>query len=246
MTEQEKQREEKAAQKKETKPAEKKQKGGEARHAHAEKKQKSGEAKPVHAEKKYEAVEKKAEERVPKTEAAKLAAEAHHAKKAPKKHVASVPVAGGDAPTTGAAVEKKPKKARKKSKVALARGKRKRAIARAVVSPGKGRFVFNKVLFDAIPNVYIREIVREPLNFLGAELAGVDINVRVRGGGQMGQAQAARTAIAKALVEYTQDGRLKGAYLEYDRSLLVEDVRRVEPKKYKGPKARARFQKSYR
>ncbi|VVB98251.1 30S ribosomal protein S9 [uncultured archaeon] len=144
------------------------------------------------------------------------------------------------------AVEKKAKKARKKSKVVLAKGKRKEAVARASVSPGKGRFVFNRVLFDAIPNRFIKEIVREPLSFMGPEISSMDIKVYVRGGGQMGQAQAARTAIAKALVEFTGDEKLKNAYLEYDRALLVDDVRRVEPKKYKGPKARARFQKSYR
>ncbi|MBU0586162.1 30S ribosomal protein S9, partial [Candidatus Micrarchaeota archaeon] len=62
----------------------------------------------------------------------------------------------------------------------------------------------------------------------------------------MGQAQAARVAIAKALVDYTQDEALKKTFLDHDRSLLVDDVRRVEAKKYKGPKARARYQKSYR
>ncbi len=148
------------------------------------------------------------------------------------------------APAPAAAPKKKPRK--KKSSAVIAKGKRKEAIARAVITPGKGRFVFNQVLFDTIPNKYIREIVKEPLNFLGSELHSMDINVYVRGGGQMGQAQAARVAVAKALVEYTGNEALKNTYLEHDRALLVDDVRRVEPKKYKGPKARARFQKSYR
>ncbi|MEW6529147.1 MAG: 30S ribosomal protein S9 [Candidatus Micrarchaeota archaeon] len=144
-------------------------------------------------------------------------------------------------------VEKKAKKTvKKKLKVVLARGKRKEAIARAVISTGAGRFVFNNTLFNTIPNKYIKEMIQEPLGFVGAELNKIDIKVYVRGGGQMGQAQAARTAVAKALVEYTQDEQLKNAYLGHDRSILIEDVRRVEPKKYKGPKARARFQKSYR
>jgi small subunit ribosomal protein S9 len=145
-----------------------------------------------------------------------------------------------------APVEKKARKSRKKSKTVLAKGKRKEAVARAAVSPGKGRYVFNDVLFDVIPNRFIRELVKEPLSFMGPEAGSMDIRVYVRGGGQMGQAQAARTAIAKALVEFTGDEKLKSAYLEFDRALLVDDVRRVEPKKYKGPKARARFQKSYR
>lgn len=209
------------------------------------KKEKKAEEKPAH-----EHAEKKAKKEGHK--AAEKPAHAHAEKREKKaaEKKPEVPSAPGAPPAPAAHAapagkkEKKPK--RKKSRVALARGKRKEAIARAVVSPGKGRFVFNRIPFDAIPNRYIREIVKEPLNFLGAELSGMDINVYVRGGGQMGQAQAARTAVAKALVGYTQDEKLKNAYLEHDRSLLVEDVRRVEPKKYKGPKARARFQKSYR
>ena len=62
----------------------------------------------------------------------------------------------------------------------------------------------------------------------------------------MGQAQAARSAIAKGIVKFTGDEGLKNLYLMEDRYLLVDDARRVEPKKFKGPKARARFQKSYR
>jgi small subunit ribosomal protein S9 len=62
----------------------------------------------------------------------------------------------------------------------------------------------------------------------------------------MGQAQACRVAIARALVGFSGDEHLKSRIIAYDRSMIAEDSRRVEPKKYKGPKARARFQKSYR
>ncbi len=229
MTNEEKKVEKKAAEKPAKKKAEKKD-------AKAEPKK---EEKPVHAEKKAEEKHEHAHEHAHPHPAPEAKAEAK-----PEAHAkpAEAPAAAHAAP----AAEKKPKKARKKSKAAVARGKRKESIARATVVPGKGRFVFNRVPFDVLPNRYIREIVKEPLNFLGAELATMDIKVNVRGGGQMGQAQAARTAIAKALVEFTGNEQLKNTYLEHDRSLLVEDVRRVEPKKYKGPKARARFQKSYR
>jgi len=74
----------------------------------------------------------------------------------------------------------------------------------------------------------------------------VDINVEVDGGGVMGQAEAARTAIARALVEWSGDEELKRVYIEYDRSLLVNDVRRKEPKKQGGRGARKRRQTSYR
>ena len=74
----------------------------------------------------------------------------------------------------------------------------------------------------------------------------VDINVHVIGGGVMGQAEAARMVIAKGLVQWSQDMALKEKYIQYDRTMLVGDPRRSEPKKYGGPGARARKQKSYR
>ena len=70
--------------------------------------------------------------------------------------------------------------------------------------------------------------------------------MNVMGGGQMGQAQACRVAIARALIGFSGDAGLKQKMISHDRSMVAEDSRRVEPKKYKGPKARARFQKSYR
>lgn len=144
-----------------------------------------------------------------------------------------------------AAAEKEKKKTRKKKPtVMVARGKRKEATARATIREGTGVLRLNGMLLGAVSSPYTREIVAEPLLFVDA--SKYDISVNVRGGGAMGQAQAARTAIANALVDFTGDEELKKTMLEADRSLLVEDVRRVEPKKFKGPKARARFTKSYR
>jgi len=145
--------------------------------------------------------------------------------------------------------EKKTQKKAKKKKGAgifLARGKRKTSVARARIASGTGKVRVNKILIDAINNKYIREIITEPLHYVGPEANSIDINVNVSGGGMMGQAQAARTAIAKALVGYFKSDELKKKIEMADRSLLVEDSRRVEPKKFKGPKARARYQKSYR
>lgn len=147
-------------------------------------------------------------------------------------------------PETGKVKERKSKK--KTIEVTLTTGKRKEAVARASISAGKGHFIFNGLNIDAIQNKYIREIIKEPLAFVGPETNNLNISVSVRGGGQMGRAQAARTAIAKALVEYTHNEELKKAYIMHDRSLIIDDARRVEAKKFKGPKARARFQKSYR
>jgi len=74
----------------------------------------------------------------------------------------------------------------------------------------------------------------------------VDIDVDVEGGGYSGQADAVRTAIARGLVDWTGDAELREAFMEFDRSLLVDDPRRKEAKKFGGPGARARYQKSYR
>ena len=141
---------------------------------------------------------------------------------------------------------KKTSKSAKKKGGIVTRGKRKECLARASIRKGKGAVRINSLALEAIPNRYARELIREPIT-MAAEIAPeVDISVSVVGGGQMGQAQAARMAIARALVEYSGSPELKAKMIERDRFLLAEDFRRVEPKKYLGPKARARFQKSYR
>ncbi|MEM4254916.1 MAG: 30S ribosomal protein S9 [Candidatus Norongarragalinales archaeon] len=140
--------------------------------------------------------------------------------------------------------EAKPKKIRKKKQV-VERGKRKEAIARASIKAGKGVIRVNGIALTAFPNPYARQIMAEPLSFLDQQ--DFDIDVSVRGGGVMGQAQAVRTAIARAILAFKKGSEeLKKAFVDYDRFILVEDARRVEPKKFKGPKARARFTKSYR
>lgn len=96
--------------------------------------------------------------------------------------------------------------------------------------------------------------VYEPLLIVGLDkFAGVDIRVRVTGGGHTSQIYAIRQAIAKSIVAYYQKyvdeyakNQLKQALVQYDRTLLVADNRRCEPKKFGGPGARARYQKSYR
>jgi small subunit ribosomal protein S9 len=138
--------------------------------------------------------------------------------------------------------DEKPKRA-KKRKVIVARGKRKEAIARATIREGAGIIRFNGLRIDAVKPAFIRETITEALGFVEPKY---DIDVVSSGGGVCGQAQAARTAIAKGIVEFTGNKALRQAMIEHDRSLIVEDSRRVEPKKFKGPKARARFTKSYR
>jgi small subunit ribosomal protein S9 len=133
---------------------------------------------------------------------------------------------------------------KRKKRAIIVRGKRKEAIARASIKEGTGKIFINGALLSSYDSPFLQAVISEPLNFV--PLRDFDIHINVAGGGFSGQAQAARTAIARALLKFTKDEKLKDKFLEYDRSLLVEDPRRVEPKKFKGPKARARFTKSYR
>jgi small subunit ribosomal protein S9 len=87
----------------------------------------------------------------------------------------------------------------------------------------------------------------EPLILTGNEVCGqIDIHVKVSGGGFMGQAEAARIAIAKCLLNWTKSTKLRRTLIAYDRTMIASDPRRKEPKKFGGPSARARDQKSYR
>lgn len=131
-------------------------------------------------------------------------------------------------------------------KVVHTSGKRKTAIARGTVKEGTGRVRINKQPLELYSPELARLKLEEPLDIAGDIVNNVDITVRVRGGGVMGQAEAARMVIAKGLVQYTNDMDLKDKYIHYDRTMLVGDPRRSEPKKFGGPGARARKQKSYR
>lgn len=132
------------------------------------------------------------------------------------------------------------------SKVVVASGKRKTAIARAYIKKGKGRVRINNVPLEIYQPDVARWKIMESLVMAKKYWKTVDIDVSVSGGGVMGQAYAARTAIAKGLIEFSGDEELKKMYLQFDRSLLVSDPRRKEPKKPLGRGARKKRQKSYR
>lgn len=125
-------------------------------------------------------------------------------------------------------------------------GKKKTAIARATVSEGEGRVRINSQPVELVEPEIARLKMLEPFRIVGDVRDGIDIDVDVQGGGYNGQADAVRTAIARGLVEFRNDAELRDAFMEFDRSLLVNDVRQSEPKKWGGPGARARYQKSYR
>ena len=126
-------------------------------------------------------------------------------------------------------------------------GKKKTAVARATVRDGEGRVRINSQPVELVEPETSRLKMREPFRIAGEDLRSeIDIDVRVEGGGISGQADAVRTAIARGIVDHTNDAELRDAFMEFDRSLLVNDVRQSEPKKWGGPGARARYQKAYR
>ncbi len=133
------------------------------------------------------------------------------------------------------------------TKIIISSGKRKTAIARAIIRPGKGRVFINNIPLEIYPIEVARWKILEPLLLAGDDIRNcVDIHVNVRGGGVMAQADAARMAIARGLVELTKNEELKKIFLEYDKTMLSGDPRQAEPKKFARYSARRRWQKSYR
>jgi small subunit ribosomal protein S9 len=133
-----------------------------------------------------------------------------------------------------------------KEKIILASGKRKQAIARASITKGNGAVRINKKPVECFGSEIERLKIKEPLILAGPLAGQVEIDVKVNGGGINGQAEAVRLAIGQALVEYSKDKKLEQRFLDYDRQLLVADVRRKETRKPNDSKARAKRQKSYR
>ncbi|UCC33441.1 MAG: 30S ribosomal protein S9 [Candidatus Bathyarchaeota archaeon] len=134
-----------------------------------------------------------------------------------------------------------------RERILLTSGKRKTAIARATVRKGKGRIRINKIPLEIFDPIIARDKIIEPILQADKEtLRQIDIDVKVSGGGFMGQAEASRMAIARALLDWTKSAKLKTAFMNYDRSMIAGDPRRKESKKFGGPSARARDQKSYR
>ncbi len=133
------------------------------------------------------------------------------------------------------------------ARIVIATGKRKTSIARAIIKPGKGRIWINGVPLEIWPIELARLKMYEPLVLVGDLWKQVDIWINVRGGGVMSQADAARMAIARGLLEYAGDNKeLKKILTEYDRYMLSGDPRRTEPEKWGRYSARRRWQKSYR
>lgn len=126
--------------------------------------------------------------------------------------------------------KKAAKKESKPKKSVFTVGKRKRAVARASFRKGTGKISINSKPIELIRPEMMRLKIQESLALTGDAWKGFDVKVNVRGGGPMGQAEAARQAIARGMVELL-GGDLRQKYLSYDRNLLVYDPRRTEPHK---------------
>ena len=126
-------------------------------------------------------------------------------------------------------------------------GKRKTSVARAIITEGSGEIRINKKDYKVM-HVFDRLKIEEPLriaeNILGK--INFDVLINVRGGGEKGQVEAARLALARAIVKFSNSEELSNAFLNYDRNLLVADVRRKEAYKPGDSKARRKRQKSFR
>lgn len=132
------------------------------------------------------------------------------------------------------------------SRVKVFVGKRKMAIARAIIKEGTGRIKINGVPLEIYQPEVAKMRIIQTLMLAGDIAKKYDIDVYVKGGGFMGQAEAVSIAIARALVGVSRSSKLERIYKDFDRHLLVGDPRRTEPKKFGGPGPRRRKQTSYR
>jgi len=137
--------------------------------------------------------------------------------------------------------------AKQKQEKLIVSGKRKTAVAKAKIEKGNGKISINKKQYQHL-SYFKRLMIQEPVEITKEVLGNFDfdIEVRVNGGGQKSQIEAARLAIAKSLVEFTKSAELRKAFLAYDRNLLVADTRRKEAYKPNDSKARRKRQKSRR
>ena len=134
----------------------------------------------------------------------------------------------------------------KVSNTIITTGKRKTAVARAYTRKGTGKFLINGTPIEFYPVALLREKLTEPIALIGDKASGIDVEIEVSGGGLTGQVDASRTAMAKGIVKFLNDQTIEDIYRQYDRTIMVNDIRRKLPKKPMGRGARAKRQKSYR
>ena len=126
-------------------------------------------------------------------------------------------------------------------------GKRKTAVAKLRMKEGSGKVFYNGLSHTEL-NLFHKLALSEPVRIYEQVLGELkhDMHITTMGGGREGQIQAARLAIAKALVHLSGSEVLRKYYIGYDRNMIVPDSRRKEARKPGDSKARAKRQKSYR
>ncbi len=127
-------------------------------------------------------------------------------------------------------------------------GKRKTAIAKLRIKPGSGKIIYNNISHDEL-SLFHKLALQEPVRIYQQVLKDKlqhDFHIKTSSGGREGQIQAARLAIAKALLSLSESDVLRKAFIAYDRHIIVPDSRRKEARKPGDSKARAKRQKSYR
>lgn len=146
------------------------------------------------------------------------------------------------------------------NKIDLYPGQRKTSRATATISKGNGKVRINNIPAEVLEPEVAREVVLVPIRLIGEIRNRIDLSVKVRGGGFMGQSFASAVAISRALTGEGKGGRepkdhplsrsireeIRRKITEYDRHFLAGDPRQTESKKFGGPSARRRKQKSYR
>lgn len=146
------------------------------------------------------------------------------------------------------------------NKIDLYPGQRKTSRATATIAKGNGKVRINNIPAEVMEPEVAREVVLVPIHLIGEVRNKIDLSVKVHGGGFMGQAFASAVAISRALAGEGKGGRdpkdhplsksireeIRRKITEYDRHFLAGDPRQTESKKFGGPSARRRKQKSYR
>ncbi len=129
----------------------------------------------------------------------------------------------------------------------IASGKRKTAIARAILIEGSGKISINKKDYKNL-QMFDKLKIEEPLRIAEKTLGKLnfDVFINVKGGGEKGQVEAARLALARVIVKFSNNEQLIKAYSDYDKNLLIADIRRKETYKPGDSKARKKRQSSKR
>jgi len=133
------------------------------------------------------------------------------------------------------------------TKKIITSGKRKTSIARAIIVEGSGKININKKDYKIL-HLFDKLKIEEPIRITEEILGKInfDVLIVVKGGGEKSQIEAARVALSKAIVKFSNSKELANAFLNYDRNLLVADVRRKEVYKPGDSRARAKRQSSKR